>query len=49
VHDCFYAACAEATSATLVSADETFLQALKAEGVAIRSVPLARIHELADA
>jgi predicted nucleic acid-binding protein len=46
VHDCFYAACAEATSATLVSTDETFLQALKAEGIAIRSLPLARIHEL---
>ena len=49
VHDCFYAACAEAASATLVSSDETFLQALRAEGVAIRSVPLARIHELAAA
>jgi predicted nucleic acid-binding protein len=49
VHDCFYAACAEATSATLVSSDETFLQALRAEGVAIRGVPLARIHELAAA
>ncbi len=49
VHDCFYAACAEAASATLVSTDEAFLQALRAEGVAIRSVPLARIHELAAA
>jgi predicted nucleic acid-binding protein len=49
VHDCFYAACAEAASATLISTDETFLQALRAEGVAIRSVPLARIHELAAA
>ena len=49
VHDCFYAACAEAASATLVSSDETFLRALKAEGVTIRSVPLARIHELAAA
>ena len=35
VHDCFYAACAEAASATLVSSDETFLRALKAEGVTI--------------
>ena len=49
MHDCFYAACAEAASATLVSSDETFLRALKAEGVTIRSVPLARIHELAAA
>lgn len=48
-HDCFYAACAEAASATLVSADETFLQALRAEGIVIRGVPLARIHELAAA
>ena len=29
VHECFYAACAEAASATLVSSDETFLQALQ--------------------
>ena len=49
VHDCFYAACAEGLSAPLVSSDETFLQTLKAERVAIRGVPLARIHELADA
>ena len=49
VHDCFYAACAEAVSAPLVSSDETFLQVLKLEGIALRGVPLARIHELADA
>ena len=49
VHDCFYAACAEAASATLVSTDETFLRALRAEGVTIRGVPLTRIHELAAA
>ena len=49
VHDCFYAACAEEASAPLVSSDEAFLQALKVEGIAIRGVPLARIHELADA
>jgi predicted nucleic acid-binding protein len=49
VHDCFYAACAEEASAPLVSSDEGFLQALKAEGIAIRGVSLARIHELADA
>ena len=46
VYDCFYAACAEATSAALVSTDETFLPALWAEGIAIRGVPLARVHEL---
>ena len=49
VHDCFYVACAEAASAPLVSTDETFLQALKLEGIAVRGVPLARIHELAQA
>jgi len=49
VHDCFYAACAEATSAPLVSTDETFLLTLRAEGTAIRGVPLARVHELAAA
>ena len=47
VHDCFYAACAEAASATLVSSDESFLQALRMEGIVIRGVSLARIHELA--
>lgn len=46
VHDCFYAACAEAASAPLISTDEAFLQAMQAEGVALRGVPLARIHEL---
>ena len=46
VHDCFYAACAEAASAPLVSSDEAFLQALKTERIAIRGVALARIHEL---
>jgi predicted nucleic acid-binding protein len=46
VHDCFYAACAEAASAPLISADEDFLQALQTEGIALRGVPLARIHEL---
>jgi predicted nucleic acid-binding protein len=49
VQDCFYAACAEAVNAPLVSSDETFLQVLKLEGIALRGVPLARIHELADA
>lgn len=47
VHDCFYAACAEAASAPLVSTDETFLQALKVEGIDLRGIPLARVHELA--
>jgi predicted nucleic acid-binding protein len=49
VHDCFYAACAEEVAAPLVCSDETFLQALEVEGIAIRAVPLTRIHELADA
>ena len=49
VHDCFYAACAEAASAPLVTCDDTFLEALKVEGIAIRGVALACIHELADA
>ncbi len=49
VNDCFYAACAEEVAAPLVCSDETFLQALEVEGIAIRAVPLARIHELADA
>lgn len=48
VHDCFYAACAEAASAPLVSTDETFLQALRIEGITLRGVPLARVHELAE-
>ena len=47
VQDCFYAACAEAASAPLVSSDETFLQTLRLERIAVRGVPLARIHELA--
>jgi predicted nucleic acid-binding protein len=46
VHECFYAACAEAAFAPLVSSDETFLQALRCEGIAVRGIPLARIHEL---
>jgi predicted nucleic acid-binding protein len=46
VHECFYAACAEATSAPLVCCDETFLAALRGEGIAIRGVALSRIHEL---
>ena len=49
VHECFYAACAEAASAPLVCCDETFLAALRGEGIAIRGVPLSRIHELAAA
>lgn len=49
VRDCFYAACAEAAAAPLVSTDETFLQALRLEGIDLRSVPLARVHELTGA
>lgn len=49
VHDCFYAACAEAAAAPLVSTDATFLQTLEAEGIDVRGVPLARVHELAGA
>lgn len=48
VHECFYAACAEAAQAPLVSADEEFLQALKSEGIPVRDVPLARADELVD-
>src|SRR3990167_889041 len=43
VHDCFYAACAEAASAPLVSTDNAFLQALRGGGIALRGVPLARV------
>ncbi len=46
VHECFYAACAESAKAPLVSADEAFLHALESEGIGVRTVPLARIHEL---
>lgn len=46
VHECFYAACAEAAKAPLVSADEEFLQALENEGIPVRGVPLAQAEEL---
>lgn len=46
VYDCFYAACAEAVSASLVSADEKFLRLLKTRGSAVRAIPLARAREL---
>ncbi len=46
VHECFYAACAEAAQAPLVSADEDFLHALKSEGIPVRGVPLAQADEL---
>ncbi|OFX01934.1 MAG: hypothetical protein A3D94_01605 [Alphaproteobacteria bacterium RIFCSPHIGHO2_12_FULL_66_14] len=46
VHDCFYAACAEAASTALVSTDEPLLQALRTEGIVLRGVSLARVHEL---
>ena len=47
VHDCFYAACAEAAQAPLVSADEDFLHALKSQGIDVRGIPLSCVHELA--
>ncbi len=46
VHECFYAACAEAAAAPLVSTDETFLQALKTAAIDVRGLPLARVREL---
>jgi predicted nucleic acid-binding protein len=48
VYECFYASCAEAAQAPLVSADEEFLQALKSEGIPVRGVPLAQADELVD-
>jgi hypothetical protein len=45
VHDCFYAVCVEATSAPLVSSDESFPQVLNPRGIAVCGVPLACIHE----
>lgn len=48
VHECFYAACAEAAQAPLVSADEDFLQALKSEGIPVRGVPLSQADALVD-
>lgn len=46
VYDCFYAACAEAVSAPLVSADEKFLRLLNAQGSTVRGTSLTRLHEL---
>ena len=48
VHECFYAACAEAAQAPLVSADEEFLHALQSEGIPVRGVPLAWADQLVD-
>ena len=48
VSDGLYAACAEEIAAPLVSSDDSLLQALRAQGVAVRGIPLARIHELAE-
>jgi predicted nucleic acid-binding protein len=48
VYDCFYASCAEAISAPLVSADEKFLRLLKRHGSSIRTVSLAQVQTLAD-
>ena len=47
VYDCFYAACAEAVAAPLVSADEKFLDLLKARGSSIQAVALAQADRLA--
>ena len=47
VYDCFYASCAEALAAPLVSADEKFLRLLKTHGSPIRTVPLAQAQTLA--
>lgn len=49
VYECFYAACAEAATAPLVSTDETFLQALKSAEIDVRGLPLAGIRELVPA
>ncbi|MFZ5782426.1 MAG: type II toxin-antitoxin system VapC family toxin [Pseudomonadota bacterium] len=49
VHDCFYAACAEAAAAPLVVADERFLRLAEGDDAAFRCVPLSRLHELAGA
>lgn len=46
VYDCFYAACAEALSAPLVSADEKFLRLLNVHNSPIRGTSLTRLHEL---
>ena len=48
VSDALYVACAEEIAAPLVSTDDSLLQALRAQGIAVRGVALARIHELAD-
>lgn len=46
VYDCFYAACAEAVSAPLISADEKFIRLLNAQGSSIKATSLARAREL---
>jgi predicted nucleic acid-binding protein len=48
VYDCFYAACAEAVSAPLITADEKFLRLLNAHASSIRGVSLTRIRELSS-
>ncbi|MBS0548417.1 MAG: type II toxin-antitoxin system VapC family toxin [Proteobacteria bacterium] len=48
VYDCFYAACAEAVTAPLISADEKFLRLVNARGSSIRGISLARLGELVN-
>jgi predicted nucleic acid-binding protein len=47
VYDCFYAACAEAIAAPLISGDERFLRLMKTHGSPVRTVPLAQAQALA--
>jgi predicted nucleic acid-binding protein len=46
IYDCFYAACAEALAAPLVSADGKLLDLLKAHRSSIRAVALAQAGNL---
>lgn len=48
VYDCFYAACAEAVSAPLISADERFLRLVNSRNSSIRGISLARLNELSS-
>ena len=48
VYDCFYAACAEALSAPLISADEKFLRLVNGRDSSIRGVSLGRLSELSS-
>jgi predicted nucleic acid-binding protein len=48
VHDCFYAAYAEAVSAPFVTADEKLLRRLNTRGSSVRGVSPTRIRDLAS-